>query len=178
MIKILYPIIVSISLFVIATIPIVFAAVQPWVWSLYCLPMIAGFILYLWSTIDQPVLPRVRLFKKSVAIFFIWTLFLCIPIPHPTLTVLSHTRGEILSRACGVKRQHPDLGNGQLFVKACTVLVGVSTQHGTFLSRGTESLHRTKNTQTRCLHYGRDRHTRGGIRLDSGAGTVHGCALG
>jgi O-antigen ligase len=88
-----------ISLLIIGTIPILFAAVQPWVWSLYSLLVIAVFILYLWSTLDQPVLPRLRLFKKSVVIFFIWTLFLCIPIPHPALSVLSHTRGEILSQA-------------------------------------------------------------------------------
>ena len=87
------------SLFIIGTIPIVFAAVQPWVWSLYCLLMFAVFILYLWSTLDQPVLPRLRLFNKSVALFFIWTLFLCIPFPHPALSFLSPTRAEILSQA-------------------------------------------------------------------------------
>ena len=95
------------SLFIIGTIPIIFAAVQPWVWSLYCLLMIAAFILYLWSTLDQPVLPRVRLFKKSVAIFFIWTLFLCIPFPHPALSFLSPTRAEILSQAWALTGNPP-----------------------------------------------------------------------
>ena len=99
MIKTLYSIIVFISLFVIATIPIIFAAVQPWVWSLYCLLMIAAFILSLWTTPDQTVFPRDRFLKISVAIFFIWTLFLCLPFPYPILSFLSPTRAEILSQA-------------------------------------------------------------------------------
>ena len=69
--------------------------------------MIAVFILYLWSTLDQPVLPRLRLFNKSVAIFFIWTLFLCIPFPHPALSFLSPTRAEILSQAWALTGSTP-----------------------------------------------------------------------
>lgn len=99
MIKILYPIIVFISLFVIATIPILFAAVQPWVWSLYGLLMLAAFILSLWTVQGQSVFPRVRLSYTPAAIFFIWTLFLCFPFPYPVLSFLSPTRAEILSQA-------------------------------------------------------------------------------
>jgi len=87
------------SLFIIGTIPILFAAVQPWVWSLYCLLMIATFILFLWTREEPTAFPAVRLFNKSVAIFFIWTLFLCMPVSHPALSLLSPIRAEILSRA-------------------------------------------------------------------------------
>ena len=34
---------------IIGTVPILFAAVQPWVWSFYSLLMIAAFILYIWN---------------------------------------------------------------------------------------------------------------------------------
>ena len=99
MIKDLHSIIVSISLFVIATVPIVFAAVQPWVWSLYCLLMIAAFILFLWTTRGYSDLLQGFHTNKSVAIFFIWTLFLCLPLPYPVLSLLSPVRSEILSKA-------------------------------------------------------------------------------
>ena len=107
MIKNLYPITIYISLFVIATIPIIFAAVQPWVWSIYSILMIAAFIPSLWSTIDQPVLPRLRLFNKSVAIFFIWTLFLCTPFPFPILSFLSPSHAEILFQSWALTSSAP-----------------------------------------------------------------------
>ena len=88
-----------ITLFVLATIPIFFAAVEPWVRSPYCLLMIAAFILSSWTTPDQTVFPRNRALNISLAIFFIWTLLLCLPIPYPALSFLSPTRAEILSRA-------------------------------------------------------------------------------
>ena len=78
--------------------PILFAAVQPWVWSTYCLLMIAAFILHLWTMENQSGFPRVRSLKILVTLFFIWTFFLCIPFPHPVLAFLSPTRSEILSR--------------------------------------------------------------------------------
>ena len=107
MFKTLYPIIVCISLFVIATIPVIFAAVQPWVWSLFCLLMIAAFILFIWTTRDQTVFPRVRPLNISVAIFFIWTFFLCLPFPYPILSLLSPKRSEILSKAWALTGSAP-----------------------------------------------------------------------
>jgi O-antigen ligase len=87
------------SIFIIGTIPILFAAVQPWVWSIYCLLMIAAVILQLWTMGDQSTFPRGRMLKITVSLFFISTLILCIPLPHPTIALLSPTRAEILSRA-------------------------------------------------------------------------------
>ena len=87
------------SIFVISTIPIVFAGVQPWVWSFYCLLMIAIFILQMFSNQDQPLMSSVRSLKLMIALFFIWTFFLCMPLPYPVLSLLSPTRSEILSKA-------------------------------------------------------------------------------
>jgi hypothetical protein len=129
------------SLFIIGTIPIFFAAVQPWVWSIYCLLLIAVFILYLWATLDQPVLPRVRFLNKSVTIFFIWTLFLCIPFPNPALSFLSPKRAEILYQCGSAYRQQTCMGIAQLSAENRCCLVGLSTQSRTFLSRSTKSMH-------------------------------------
>ena len=108
MIKNLYPITFYISLFVIATIPIIFAAVQPWVWSLYSLMMIAGAILSLWTMLGQKDHYRSHAITISVAAFFFWTLFLCIPFPHTALSFISPTRAEILSHAWVLTGSTPD----------------------------------------------------------------------
>jgi O-antigen ligase len=100
--KTLYSLIVIIAIFVIATIPIIFAAVQPWLWSLYCLLMIVAFILFLWAKRNHSDLLQGSLENKSVTIFFIWTLFLCIPFPYPILSLLSPSRAEILSQAWAI----------------------------------------------------------------------------
>ncbi len=107
MIKTLNSITVFISLFVIATIPIFFAAVQPWVWSLYCLLMITSYILSLWTAPDHTVFPRDHLLIISVAIFFIWTLVLYLPFPYPVLSFLNPTRAGILSRAGALTNSTP-----------------------------------------------------------------------
>jgi hypothetical protein len=88
-----------ISFGVIATMPILFAAVQPWVWSIYCLLMIAVFILRMWTGKDRSMVPRVGPLTISVATFFVFTLVLCLPLPHAALELLSPVRAEILSRA-------------------------------------------------------------------------------
>jgi O-antigen ligase len=95
------------SLFIIGTMPIPFAAVQPWVWSLYCLLMIAAFILFLWTRQDQSVIPRVGYLNKTVVIFFIWTFFLCLPFPYPVLSFLSPTKSGILTQAWALTDSTP-----------------------------------------------------------------------
>ena len=87
------------TLGIIGTIPILFAAVQPWVWSIYCLLMIAAVILYSWTAPDQTAFPRNRFLNIAAGIFFIWTLVLCLPFPFPVLCYLSPSRAEILSQA-------------------------------------------------------------------------------
>ncbi|MCB2148589.1 MAG: O-antigen ligase family protein [Deltaproteobacteria bacterium] len=96
-----------ISLFIIGTIPILFAAVEPWVWSLYGLLMLAAFILVLWTVRGQSVFPRVRRSYTPAAVFFIWTLFLCVPFPFPVLSFLSPTRADILSHAWALNGSAP-----------------------------------------------------------------------
>ncbi len=88
-----------ISLSIIGTMPILFAAVQPWVWSFYCLLMIAVFILSLWNTRYPSAFSRARPLNQAVALFFIWTLILVLPFPPAVLSFLSPTRSGILADA-------------------------------------------------------------------------------
>ena len=106
--KTLKTIIVLISLFIIATIPIIFAAVQPWVWSIYCLMMVAAIILSFWTIPDRSGFPRVRTVNFLVAVFFLWTLILYIPFPYQVISFLSPTRADILSRAWALNGSTPE----------------------------------------------------------------------
>lgn len=83
---------------VIATIPVPFAAVQPWVWPVYALMMIIAFAFS--YTADQSIKSTGgRLQKSALAVFFIWTLFLCIPLPPTLLSILSPVRSELLANS-------------------------------------------------------------------------------
>ena len=80
---------------VIATIPIPFAAVQPWVWPIYALLMIVAFTFS--HAADESIkFPDGRLQKSALAVFFIWTLFLATPLPPTLLSILSPVREELL----------------------------------------------------------------------------------
>ena len=89
-----------IVLFTIGTIPLLFAAVQPWMWSFYSLCMIVVFIIHLWQG------KRGLLFCASgiyltlaVGLFFAVTLLLCLPFPPSLLPFLSPMRFEVLTSA-------------------------------------------------------------------------------
>ena len=84
------------TLGVVATIPILYAAVQPWVWSLYCLSMILAFIAALWTVGSGGGSLRVGRAHIPVALFFAWTLLLCLPLPHSILALISPTRSDLL----------------------------------------------------------------------------------
>jgi O-antigen ligase len=87
-----------ITILTIATIPIPFAAVQPWVWSFYGLMMIIVFIVGLWtrqSTLQIRINPQ----GLSLAVFFIWTFVLCLPLPPALLSLLNPAHATTLTKA-------------------------------------------------------------------------------
>ena len=87
------------TLFVIATIPILFAAVQPWVWSVYSACMIVAFLILLWRSRNKlSIVPGMRI-NLTVVLFFAVTLFLCVPLPTYVLSYLSPVRYETLTTA-------------------------------------------------------------------------------
>jgi O-Antigen ligase len=83
-------------LFILTTIPILFAAVQPFVWAVYTVLMYAAFTVMLWIA-PQGGMPRPgKAFYLSLAPFFLATLLLCVPLPDGLLALLSPTRFQLL----------------------------------------------------------------------------------
>ena len=87
------------TLLIIGTIPILFAAVEPWVWSVYGLMMIFAFLLHLWTTNAVHVDPRFSGSALLVLLFFTWSLVLCLPFPFSWIAWFSPVRAELLSQA-------------------------------------------------------------------------------
>jgi O-antigen ligase len=87
------------SYLIIGTIPIPFAAVQPWVWSFYSLLMIAAFVLYLWLKQENIIFSTERRINIPVILFFTYTIFFCLPLPGGVISFLSPVRYESISTA-------------------------------------------------------------------------------
>ena len=87
------------SLFVIGTIPILFGAVQPWIWSFYGLLALTAFIIFLFTIQDNSFLFYISHFNKNLILFFIWSLLLCTTVPQSLVSLLSPTRFEIHSES-------------------------------------------------------------------------------
>jgi hypothetical protein len=88
--------------FIIATIPLLFAAVQPWIWSVYTACILAAFILFLWQPRNRRSGVSDRLFIFTLAIFFAATLLQCMPLPANVLSVLSHFRFHVLDESSAI----------------------------------------------------------------------------
>ena len=89
----------GVILFIIGTIPIIFAAVQPWVWSVYSICMIAAFLIFLWQDRIRLSLAPGLSVNLTVILFFTVTLFLSLPLPGYILSYLSPVRFQTLTSA-------------------------------------------------------------------------------
>jgi len=94
--------------FIIGTIPVLFASVQPWVWSFYAFCMVAGFIIFLWhNRVSSNVFESVNGNKLAVVSFLAISLSLCLPLPPVMLSFLSPTRFHEISTAWNLTDSHP-----------------------------------------------------------------------
>jgi O-antigen ligase len=94
--------------FIIGTIPILFASVQPWVWSFYALCMVAGYIIFLWhGRVSSNVYASVPGIKLALGSFFTISLFLCLPLPPMVLSFLSPVRFQKVTSAWSLTDSHP-----------------------------------------------------------------------
>ncbi len=84
---------------IIGTIPILFAAVQPWVWSVYSFCMILAFLILLWQDRIRLLIVPGRTVSLMVVLFFTVTLFLVLPLPGYILSYLSPVRFQTLTNA-------------------------------------------------------------------------------
>jgi O-antigen ligase len=97
----------NILFFIIATIPILFAAVQPWIWSFYTACTVLAFlILFLpkpvgqvWQNKKDWIWHPPNLFIFTVGVFFVVTLCQVIPLPESVLSFLSPFRFKVLSQS-------------------------------------------------------------------------------
>jgi tetratricopeptide (TPR) repeat protein len=89
-------ILVPLSQGVFVTVPLYFAAVQPWVWPWYAAGMASAFLFFLWQ---QPFAKRQNSFLLNACWvgFLTWTLMQCLPMPLDILAALSPYRERILS---------------------------------------------------------------------------------
>ena len=83
--------------FIIGTIPVIFAAVQPWVWSFYTVCIFAAFLFLLWQAPIHRKFTPGWIFILSVGGFFVITLLQQLPLPPQILSFLSPFRFQVLS---------------------------------------------------------------------------------
>jgi O-antigen ligase len=105
--KINQTIIVFISIFVLATIPIIFAAVQTWVWNIYCFFTIAAFIAFLWEKKPDSEYISFIWTNKTLFIFFIWAIILCLPLPVFIISFISPARFKLITTATDITEFAP-----------------------------------------------------------------------
>ena len=87
------------SYLIIGTIPILFAAVQPWIWSFYSLSMIAAFVLYKWLKQENIAFLTPKSSYIPAALFFSYTTLFWLPLPSGIISFLSPVRFESISTA-------------------------------------------------------------------------------
>jgi O-antigen ligase len=87
----------ALVLFVLATMPVLFGAMQAWVWSLYTVAMYAAFALLLPGVGRGAVrLPAAGDGSLAVGVFLTATLLGCVPLPPGLLAWLSPVRHDLL----------------------------------------------------------------------------------
>jgi len=84
---------------VIGTVPLLFAAVQPWVWSFYTAAIVAGFVFHLWQKTSGRVWVPGKIFLATVLFFFAVTFFQCLPLSPRILAVLSAFRYQVMAQS-------------------------------------------------------------------------------
>ncbi len=79
-------------LFIIATVPVFFAAVQPWVWASYGVFIIIAYLTLLWNSNVALTPIADKVIAAALVIFFTVTLLLCLPLPASILSFFSPFR--------------------------------------------------------------------------------------
>lgn len=86
-------------LFIIATIPLLFGAVQPWVWSVYSAVIILLYIFSLWKQKKSDDTINSRLFVATVGVFYVFTFLQCLPLPLEVIGILSPFEFQIFHQS-------------------------------------------------------------------------------
>jgi O-antigen ligase len=87
----------NIIFFILATIPVLFAAVHAWVWSFYTVCIFAAFLILLWQNKINPPGTGHKVYVFALGAFFCVGLVQCLPLPSFILSFLSPFRHEVLT---------------------------------------------------------------------------------
>ncbi|MBW2605455.1 MAG: O-antigen ligase family protein [Deltaproteobacteria bacterium] len=99
----------NIIFFIVATIPVLFAAVQPWVWSFYTACIVLAFLILLWQNKDGRIWKPPGMFIFSAGLFFAVTLCQSLPLPGSVLSFLSPFRYRVLEQSRAIIGNPSDL---------------------------------------------------------------------
>jgi len=86
----------ALILLILASMPVLFGAVQAWLWSLYTVGIYSAFIFFTWETCRTGSDERVNGYGIAVGLFFAVCLFACLPLPGGLMQVLSPVRHHLL----------------------------------------------------------------------------------
>ena len=99
----------NILFFIVATIPILFAAVQPWIWSFYTAGIVLAFLILMWQDKEGWVWHPPGIFIFTVGVFFVVTLCQILPLPDFVLSLLSPFRFKIFKQSRAILANSSDL---------------------------------------------------------------------
>lgn len=97
----------ALLLFVIGTMPVLFGAVQAWVWPVYIIAIYAAFVLLLWSPGGAAAFSPGGRWWIPAGLFLSITLLACVPLPAGCIAWLSPTRGALLHEAQALSGRPP-----------------------------------------------------------------------
>jgi O-antigen ligase len=89
----------ALVLFVLATVTVLFGAVQAWVWSVYTAVIYAAFIIYAWQKSREGYGVGLNSYGAALGLFFVLTLLACLPLSGRLIGVLSPVRYNLLTQA-------------------------------------------------------------------------------
>ena len=89
----------NIIYFIIATIPVLFAAVHAWIWSFYTVCIFTAFLILFWQTRINTSWMRNKVYIVALGVFFWVCLVQCLPLPSFILSFLSPFRHEVLMQS-------------------------------------------------------------------------------
>jgi len=94
-------------IFIVATIPLIFAAVQSHVWSSYAGLIFILFSLKIWKNDFAPQPLKNKFFFYLILLFFTYTLFQILPIPPVALNFLSPFQNQVLQQSSNLLNNPP-----------------------------------------------------------------------
>jgi O-antigen ligase len=89
----------NIIFFILATVPVLFAAVHAWVWPFYTVCIFAAFLILLWQTEISSARMRDKVYIVALGAFFLVGLVQCLPLPSFILSFLSPFRHKVLMQS-------------------------------------------------------------------------------